>query len=178
MANLWRQLDGLRLSCVALALVATSGANGATRPYLAVAEPAPLRFKAPSAPASPVLLASLTLPPPEIRALPARAAPASKAAPKAEAAVVEPGLAGKTAEAVMEESVVGGDEKSWESSIFGTNVAFQGSQPVITAQMLLDLLRNGPSGVLATNSAAGPVFLPPLPPVRPSSSATYRTPDP
>ena len=175
MAKTWHQLDLERLTLVALLVAAALDVQGGTRPYLAVSEPAPLRFRAPLKPASSALLAALTL------RVPALAAPTATPTPDSPPPVqdlanlaVDPSLA-QLGPSPGNPGSLELDGQNWESTFFGTNTAAQISQPTITAQMLLDLLRNRSSTApVATNSVGGPVFSPPLPPAPFGSRATYR----
>ena len=175
MAKTWHQLDFERLTLVALLVAAALDVQGGTRPYIAVAEPAPLRFRVPLKPASPALLAALTLP------VPALTAPIATPTPEPRPTVQD--LASTTTDPSLPQlgpspgdpSLAEFDGQNWESTFFGTNTAAQVSQPTITAQMLLELLRSRPStGPTATNSVGTPVFSPPLPPAPFGSRATYR----
>lgn len=179
MAKTWHQLEIERLTCVALLVVATLDCQAGSRPYLTVGEPASLRFRAPLQSASPALLAALTLPSPALTASAVidNANTQSSVQELASApADPSPGQIGPNS---AETQPLDLDGQNWDSALFGTNTAVQVSQPTITAQMLLDLLRNGSSaGPKATNSLGAPAFMPPLPPVRSGSRATYRLIDP
>jgi hypothetical protein len=175
MAKTWHQLDLERLTLVALLVAAALDVQGKSHPYLAVAEPAPLRFRAPLKPASPALLAALTLP------APALAAPSPGSSPENQSPVQDLANAStdlsipKLGPSPGDPSSLEFDGQNWDSTFFGTNTAAQVSQPTITAQMLLELLRNRSSTVPSgTNSVGGPVFSPPLPPAPLGSRATYR----
>lgn len=175
MAKTWHQLDLERLTLVALLVAAALDVQGKSHPYLAVAEPAPLRFRAPFKPASPALLAALTLPAPALAA--PTATPAAASSPSVQdltTAPIDPSIA-QLGPSSGNPGSLEFDGQNWDSALFGTNTAAQISQPTITAQMLLELLRNKSSTPHAvTNSVGGPVFSPPLPPAPLGSRATYR----